>query len=170
MKTVTKKYKVYKFNELSDDVRDCIIDRHYEKEDYPFLEDDIREDISVKSNEIFQDIQVVYSLSYCIGDGLSFSSKVDIEKFIRTKYSKTLKESVIRAILNLVYNTRTEANKGRCYYAHFSHVNLDDNYCGGKDNCLRLWNVVDDIMEKLFDYYAEVCRNAEKYGYSIFEY
>lgn len=43
MKTITKKYKVYTFEELSQEAKDKAREDFNEFEDFPFLEDDLRE-------------------------------------------------------------------------------------------------------------------------------
>lgn len=76
MKTITKKYKVFTFEELSQEAKDKAREKFNEDMDYPFLTDDLREYIheelesagykvvGVATSEN-PAIRPYYSLSYC---------------------------------------------------------------------------------------------------------
>ena len=78
MKTIT--LNVYKFNELSEDVQQKVIDKYYENETYPFLSEDLTESCKeyLKENDCnYSDIKLYYSLSNCQGDGLCFTGEIE---------------------------------------------------------------------------------------------
>jgi hypothetical protein len=51
MKTITKEYKVYTFEELTQDAKDKARERYNENNDYTFLKDNLREYIYEKLQE-----------------------------------------------------------------------------------------------------------------------
>lgn len=80
MKTITKTYNVYSFNELSQPAKDKALQNHNEHLVYPFLPADLREYIHEKLTEAgytHEEITPFYSLSYCQGDGLMFEGEVE---------------------------------------------------------------------------------------------
>jgi hypothetical protein len=85
MKTITKKYKIYTFDELDQKAKDKARQSFNEDMDYPFLTDDLREYIYEELKEkklkvISEDITPYYSLSYCQGDGLMFEATLEDKK------------------------------------------------------------------------------------------
>lgn len=81
MNTITKVFNVYEYDELSDDAR--------EKVERWFLEDPVRNDIfydyikeSLKNMFPRSDLDVIYSLGYCQGDGLNIQGKLYYYDFI----------------------------------------------------------------------------------------
>ncbi|MHB8362437.1 MAG: hypothetical protein ACYDBX_02355 [Patescibacteria group bacterium] len=73
MRTIS--VNIYKFNELSDEVKQKVIDKWYENEDYPHISSDLTESIKAQlehHNINYQNLEVLYSLSYSQGDGLCF--------------------------------------------------------------------------------------------------
>lgn len=79
MKTITKEYNLYTFDELDQEAKDKARNKFNEHNDYPFLAENLREEIE---NELetqgykIEDIKLYYSLSYCQGDGLMFEGKL----------------------------------------------------------------------------------------------
>jgi len=81
MQTITREYQVFKFEELSEEAKQTVIDQYYEHEHqygYDFLEDDILEELK-QIDQYFSDVKLCYSLSYCQGDGLSFAGNFDLK-------------------------------------------------------------------------------------------
>ena len=87
MKTVTRSYNTYSFDELSDEAKKKALEDWSKDLDYPFLTDDLREYIYEELTEMGYTIEGVatstkptirpyYSLSYCQGDGLMFEATI----------------------------------------------------------------------------------------------
>ena len=81
MKTITKTYKVYNYNELSDEAKEKV------KQDY--LEDPVRNDLFYEDcmETIYNlfpqsDLKVQYSLSSCQGDGFNIYGTLDVFNMI----------------------------------------------------------------------------------------
>ena len=73
------KINLYSFDQLSEDAKKNAISKWYDIEDYPFLADDLTENLhellqseGVESNGL----QLLYSLSYSQGDGLCFTGEI----------------------------------------------------------------------------------------------
>lgn len=74
MRTIT--LKAYQFDELSDEAKEKAINDWYECEDYQFLSEDLTEScksLLEQNGCTFQNIKLLYSLSYSQGDGLCFT-------------------------------------------------------------------------------------------------
>lgn len=87
MKTITKNYQIYTFDELEQKAKDKARENYNRDMDYPFLTDDLRENIYEELKERGYEVVGVatsakpairpfYSLSYCQGDGLMFEGTV----------------------------------------------------------------------------------------------
>lgn len=170
METVTRNYQVYDFKELSKEAKYYAIEKWYENEDYPFLEDYIQEELhQLDEHEIFEDIKLQYSLSYCQGDGLSFSAHINLKNFLDNIYSKKLQQFKKDTIQNYIYKCYSKGNTGHYCYASKSDIEYYENYQNGIERKYIdiLWQ---DILEEIKKYYMNICNNLEKYGYSILEY
>ena len=93
----TRTYNVYKFNELTKEAKENAINKWYEDEEYPFLEEDLRQELeNIDTLKLFSDVKLQYSLSCCQGDGLSFSASIDIDAWLKAKkYTKKNMEAFI---------------------------------------------------------------------------
>jgi len=170
MKKITKEYQVLNFDELTEDVKDYVIDKWYESEDYPFLEEDISEELlCFDEYNIFENPKLQYSLSYSQGDGLSFEADINILNFLNNIYSKKLPEYKKRAIDEYIWKVYSMGNDGNYCFASKSNIDFFCNYCDGVERpCLdKLW---DDILEEITEYYLDICYKLEKSGYSILDY
>lgn len=145
MRKETVVYEVYKFEELSREAKDKAIQRWYENEDYPFLNDDLTEELKYWLNEekieIVDGLKMYYSLSYCQGDGFCFIGTFKYDDF---------------------YVHITHVGN----YYHKRSVNFEfENELGEEDNCGN-----DKGIRNFLDLYRAICDKLEKYGYDILEY
>lgn len=169
MKIITKQTEVYTFAELTDEVKQAIIDKYYENLEYPFLSQDIEDrlpEIDIKG--VFSNFDASYSLGYCQGDGLSFSADFDFEKFLTTYDMQDFKK---RALAQQ-YIVSIKGNKGRYSYAHKDCVDYEENMGQGYvlSNLLNLDTLFESVLEDIQTYYMQVCGDAEQYGYDLLEY
>ena len=140
MKKVTKEYEVYKFRELSPEVKQKVIDKWYEAEDYPFLKDDLEEILSQiladEKIEAEDGPELYYSLSCCQGDGACFTGKFE-------------------------YKGRYVLITHRGHYYHSRSVDFEFMNEEGE--------LLDDD-ENFMELYRKICAKIEKEGYKILEY
>ena len=159
----TKTIYLYSFDELSETAKQTAIEKWYNSENYDFLEIDILESIET---DIFKDIKLSYSLSHCQGDGISFSSNINISKFLERYDFQQFKKD---AICEYFCNFETKTNNGNYSFCSKSDVIFDYNYYN-KD-CKNIESLFFDIvLPDLQSEYISICKNAEAYGYSLIEY
>jgi hypothetical protein len=175
MKTITKTYNVYKYEELSEKAK--------EKVNQWYLDDDIRaeffkEDIELNLSEKFKnsDLKVYFSLGYCQGDGLNIEGRLHLEDFINFwSASEKQKRTMKKYIENSIYYYDFYKNTRYCYSCKF----LDKKYIDDAINefieelkyqCFK--NIKKDIIVNFFndmiDYFDELDSKYEKAGYKYF--
>lgn len=156
---------LYDFNELSTEAKQVAIQKWYENEDYPWLENDMREFLNEK-DPYFYDKKIQYSLCYCQGDGLSFSSKFDLEKWLNEKTE--LKASVKKALCELVQIS----SRGNCsnHYPFASRSDIEMDFGNNYKEYKNIERLADIILAQIQTYYMDICKEAESYGYSVIEY
>ena len=127
MKTVTKKYKVYTFDELSREAKDRAMQDWIEDDDLPFLQEDMEYKVQelLKENKIEGDIsKVYYSLSHSQGDGAMFEGS-----FYWKGYSITVKQSGHYYHYNSktydIYSVKTDKIASDAVYEEFEKIYLD---------------------------------------------
>jgi hypothetical protein len=163
MRTIT--VNVYKFSELEQKVQEHIIKKHYENEDYSFLDDDLLAEL-LCSDTYFSDVKLSYSLGSCQGDGLSFSGEFDLEKWLNEK--ETLLPRVKRAVLQYM-KIKSNGNQGRYCCARADQVEGVYKYTPFRVYP-RLDKVCGNIVANVGKYYVSLCKHVEKTGYAEIEY
>ncbi len=153
MKTITKEYNIYTIDELSKEAQEKAHKKWIEGNDYYFLSDDMNEklhelleennikDLNDTSKPGTKPTQVVYSLSYCQGDGAMFEGMFQWKEYtIHIKHSG--------------------------HYYHYNSKNFSimlteteeepDNY--------------QEVEEAFNTLYVDICKKLERYGYDYIEY
>lgn len=148
MKTITKKFKTFSFEELNQEARDKARQTWNESNDYPFLQDDLREYIHEELQELGFEvvgfstsenptIRPYYSLSYSQGDGLMFEGTVKDKKG----------------------NEYTIKHEGHYYHERSTEIEGTDK--NGE------WISTKDFEEKI---YIPLCKKIAERGYDAIEY
>ena len=150
MKTITKTYKVYNYNELSDKAKEKV------KQDY--LDDPVRNDIFYEDcmetiHSLFpqSDLKVQYSLSSCQGDGFNIYGTLDVFNMINLMRNK---EKLPISLLNEIKKdvdtfTSEELDLLSQYYNYYcSSIKIPNNfrYCYSQADYI---NFSDDWIEEL---------------------
>lgn len=92
METVTKKYTIYNFDELSEEMQQELIEKETQAQHEGYCEAFLYSDMEEKAKELLQKYfgnraelkDVYYSLSYCQGDGAMF----EFDGYYYNKYFK----------------------------------------------------------------------------------
>jgi len=164
MRTIEQ--KVFKFSELDKKVQEKVIEKWYEKEDYPFLESDLEENLKCSEKNIFDnDFKLQYSLSYCQGDGLSIQGDIDKEKILNL-LSEELKEK----FKGKIYTLSSTGNKGHYCYHSNQDIVYDLDLCDEDDYDEFYTLFEEEVLPIVQNIYNELCSTLEKDGYSILEY
>ena len=135
--------EVYKFEELSEEVKNKVIEAFREKEDTPFLYDDLHESLvyDLKENKIHvrdtNDLKMYYSLGYSQGDGLCF-----VGRFKWKNYYITIEHS------------------SHYYHEYSTSIYITTNY--GND-------AKEEVYEEFKELYYSICVKLKKYGYDYIE-
>lgn len=165
--------KIYKFEELVKDVQEKVIEKWYEKEDYPFLYGELKEQLKCNEENIFEnDFDLIYSLSYCQGDGLSIEGVINFEKALKLLFPKMKKKEKQFYLDNI--NVYSSGNNGPyCYCSKYDIKTGDFYYRGELSEKLfdkKIAYFEDEILPAIQKHYLKLCKNLEKTGYSIIEY
>lgn len=143
MKTITKTFDVYTYDELTPEAQKKALQTYNEAIEYPFLQADMRvfiQDELTNAGYTFGEITPLYSLSYSQGDGLMFEGNI------------TDKDG----------NTYTIKHSG--HYYHERSTDISATNADGEE-------LTDEqIKEWEENFYIPLCKNARDYGYSTIEY
>jgi len=166
MQTVTT--NVYSFNELSKESQKIAIEKerqyNYEHGEPLFFFDEYCNERAKGLD--FYDCKFQWSISYCQGDGLSFSGRIDANDLI-LKCFPNIKKSVLNVLCNNI-TIEIKGNTGHYTYAAKSDVDLwMDNYSRNEYNNIQI--IVDELKEYLEDIYIDLCNELEKEAYSWIE-
>ncbi len=161
--------QIYNFNELSQEAKDTAIN-NFRGEGEVFLDffnDDCVE--TAKEHGFEGKIGLQYSLSYCQGDGLSFSCEWFNSQKLHEIFVEVLgtgKDKTIETIINEC-SFSLVGNNGRYCYSH----EKDLDFCF-TDNIYapNIESVVEKVKEKLVEIYLDLCKELEKRGYDEIDY
>ena len=169
MKTV--KVNVYQFEELNDKAKDKVRSLYYEWSDLEQWNEDAKEQIESAG---FVDPELIYSLSYCQGDGLSFKAAgltEEKQKEILCSLLGPGKEKRAQIIIDSgALAIELKGNSG--HYAFSSRHDVDaylDSYFN-EDDHIYLYNLICDFNDVLESDYINLCSQLEAQGYNEIEY
>lgn len=163
----------YTYDELSDNAR--------KKVKQWFLNDPFRNDEfhciikdRLKCDFINSDLNVIYSLACCQGDGLNITGKVNLYDFIEFWKASEKEKRRIEFYIDNAFNYYTFAeNNHYCYSCKFIDKKwisdtIDEFINELEYQCLK--NINNETIEKFFndliDYFAELDKEYEKDGYN----
>ena len=88
MRTETKEVKIYQFNELSEEVQEKVYSNYRESNEFyhlsMLLKDELDYFMAKTDIKAVGDTEVLYSLSYCQGDGAMFTGKFEYNNIFIT--------------------------------------------------------------------------------------
>lgn len=155
MKTITKEYNLYNYDELSKEAQKRALNDYTRGNDYVFLSDCMNErlhelleennikDTNDTSKPGTRPTEVMYSLSYCQGDGCMFQGV-----FQWKDYTVTIEHS------------------GHYYHSNSKTIEISKNWDVDYDN-----EYVGEEVENEFNgIYQDICKQLEKFGYDFIEY
>lgn len=175
MKTITKTYNLYQYNELSDKAKEKVNEWYI---DDPIRNEFFHEDIIkfLKAEFPFSELCVEYSLGCCQGDGLNIYGKFYLPDFIdKWKASEKEKKAMKFYFEFAFYNYTFETNNHYCYSCKF----IDKKYI---DDTIQefiqelesqyIKNIKTEVIIKFFndfiDYFEVLDDEFERDGYKYF--
>ena len=168
MKTITKEYQVYTYDELSEEAKEKV------RNSFGINDSDIETDtlkdgfkyLIEEKYPYFEDTDFIWSLGNSQGDGLSFSSTLNLKLFIE-KELPNLKHK--KAMTELVFSVISRSNRGNYCYASESDIDFEYNYTNKSfDHLEKLFN--DEVLPVIQKKYMEVCSDLERKGYAAYDY
>ena len=175
MRTITEEYKLYTYNELSEEAKETV------KEWY--LNDDLRvdlfhEDLKNRLAENYKrsDLKVCFSLSSCQGDGLNIEGKINLYDFLEKWGADEKSKRTIEHYIDNSFSEYTfESNNRYAYSCKFiDRKYIDDTITEFiedlKYNCIRgiKTDIVKAFFNDLIDHFEELDEEWEKAGYKYF--
>jgi hypothetical protein len=160
MITKTIEVKLYTFDELSDEVKEKVLDEYrYVNVDYDGWYDFVVEDWEEKLEKLgYEDVKIYFSGFYSQGDGACFVAKVNIPKWIKAhkagkRFRRLLKE----------YNEGWDASITiKHNYRYYFSTSTDVEYEG-------YWDLSDKAYEQLEEMAKCIEDEREKLGDEIYE-
>ena len=158
MKTVTKTYDVYTFEELSQEAKDKAREKWITNNDYPFLSDYLNErlhelleenkikDTNDTSKPNTKPTPVLYSLSHCQGDGAMFEGTFEWQHLKKT-YTAVIKQSG--------------------YYYHYNSKTIELTY---EDKDGNEHEADEKTYTHFNDIYVTICQLLAQDGYNYIDY
>ena len=185
MRIITKEYKVYKFNELTDEAKEKVKEWYLDGQcdlSYIFTED-LKEDLHCLFGK--NDLDVQYSLGYCQGDGLNIYGKINAENILNClekhnggtqleKFENVLTDKEKRTILKYAEECgkiELPCNNRYCYCLA-DYIEFANDWEYDLENYSYFRNINRKVLEKfetlVQDIFAELCNSYEQMGYSFF--
>lgn len=169
MKIVTKEYKVYAFNELSEESKEKVRQFYLDGQETFIFTDDCNQMLS----ELFPQsaLKVEYSLGYCQGDGLTIYGNIFPSEILNhIKSSFTEKELKFFAHLFLafgegMFNIPHSRSPFYSEQDYLSDYLSDLEYCHYRNIPYELINKFERLAN---DYIRELCGKMEEAGYEFF--
>ena len=175
MKKITKTIELYKFEELSKEAQEKVVQW--------YMDDPFRNDIfSEMCNEFYNsefpnsELEAHYDLSYCQGDGYNTEGKLQIYDIIdKLKFTDEEKK-----ILHSYYDEMNttfmfHCNRQYSYSCKFIDKKYIDEYVEDDVDNLVYYsfpnadsNLIKRMYEQIFDYFENIDRQFEKDGYKFF--
>ena len=182
MKTVSVEYKVYKYNELSDDAKEKVREWYLNGQESFIFTDDCKNDLYNLFGNNNLDVQ--YSLSYCQGDGFNIYGTIDAEDIFNCldkhnggtqleKFEGMLTDKEKRIILHYAQECgaiELPVNNRYCY-SLADHINIEEEWAWRLEYaCYRDINV--EVLKKFENLVREIfytlCKFYEEWGYNYF--
>lgn len=192
MRTIAESYNVYKFSELSSEAKEQAIEKWYNEDEQQIQCDMFAEDSKMYLSEIFENVDLCYSLSYCQGDGLSFTfDKLYSNDIIRLLndfktmntdrlywISEDAKESIQKLLKDFTINEKlingldlyliSERYNSHYYHSKTVDITLDTDFMLNFNDKTELY--LEKLSFILHNIYFIICSQLESNGYSAIEY
>lgn len=174
MRTITQKINIYKFNELSGDIQKKLCQK-FKEQDQEMMQEQFNQ---LATNRIlgnaFHLNDFNYSLSYCQGDGFSFTihdmneQEIDILltiNFVDLDENELLLLNKLQKNKDVEYYLTSKRNNHRYFHEYSVDLEL---VVDGKELTSLEEKVLKGIENKIKDEYIRVCNGLEKDGYDLF--
>lgn len=173
MKTITRNIELYEYDELNKEAQEKALAKWKEGNDYFFLEDcmnerlhELLEEKGIKDLNGEYDVvnqkrpenkgKVLYSLSYCQGDGAMFTGEFEFASEVAPKVNGQWKKY-----------TAYVTHSGRYYHSNSKLIEIHESENLGFD-------IGEDYQPKIYaefeGMYKDICKELERFGYNFIEH
>lgn len=169
MRTITKEFKIYTYEELSEKAKEKVKQNYIDSLDANDFTYMIIEDLD---NIGLKNLRPYYSLSYCKGDGLCLAGYIDFDEInseLKKIFYKDFIFSDYKILKSLKEYSRIDFNHiGRYYNRHSVEIDIyiDGSFDNKKyNNHKRLAN---KLIKNIEEWYFAKCNEYENQGYEFF--
>ena len=186
MKTITKIFNIYNFDELNEKAKEKVLNTERDKlynEHCNNVDDVIYEFLY---NYGVGDAEYNYSLSYSQGDGVCFYN-INLFSYTRLTskdYNTKLNKFEIEALtllnekeykmflqyLNEGYNIKIVKNSSNYCHAHTCSLEEEYYYSDNEEEEKEINNLIYDLKKKMENIYYNMCYEIERLAYNYIEY
>lgn len=183
MRTVTKEYKVYKYNELSEGAKAEVKRWYLDGQEPCIFTDMCKDDLYNLFGK--NDLKLQYSLSYCQGDGLNIYGKIEAKQIIDClekhnggtqleKFENVLTDKEKRTILHYAKECRDIELPSNNHYEYClaDYINIKDDWSYDLEVYSNYKNINMEVLEKfetlVREIFSELCKGYEQIGYEYF--
>lgn len=169
MRTITKEFKIYKYEELSgkakEKVRQNYID-NLDPNDFTYM---VIEDLQ---NMGLSNLRPYYSLGYCQGDGLCLAGHIDFDEItpeLKKIFCKNFILPDYKIFNSLKEYSRIDFNHmGRYYHKNSVEIDIyvDGSFDDKKYNSHR--KLANKLIKNIKEWYFTKCNEYEEQGYEFF--
>jgi hypothetical protein len=164
MKTKTITVKTYTFDELSNEVKEKVLERYRDiNVDYDGWHDFIIDDWKAKLEGLgYEDVKIYYSGFYGRGDGACFEASVDIEKWIKKHKAGKRFRKLLNEVRAGYYAYIWIKHNGWYYHEKSAYTDYEGESELSEKAYSQLKEMADWIEEERYDLSKEIYKDLEK--------
>lgn len=157
MRIVSKEYKLYTFDELSDDVKKKLIERERQYQLETYCDLDLYDDMGSKASDLLNDyfgitsdyLKTYYDLSYSQGSGAMVEFDINIVD-LNKKY-KIFSDEEIRFMqdMGIINNVRIRHNNSNYYHEYTFKIDSDYYSIYSYDDVIDKYSITEDEFNTL---------------------
>ena len=169
MRTITREFKIYKYEELSEKskkkVKQNYID-NLDSNDFTYMVVEDLKNIGLKN------LRPYYNLNYCQGDGLYLAGYIDFDEInseLKENFYKNFILPDYKILKSLKEYSRIDFNHvGRYYHKNSVEIciYIDGNFDNKKYNNQK--RLADKLIKNIKEWYVTKCNEYENQGYEFF--
>ncbi len=170
MRIITKTYKIYEYDELSDKAKEKVRQDYLDCQEPCFF----TEYCNNQLNELFpcSDLKVEYSLCYCQGDGLNIYGKIyldEVLKYIKDHFTRD-ELKFFKYLFEKYGSIFYMPSNPRYCYCICSRNNFIENYLYDlmADNFIIPKDAMKKFNKLAGEYLDSLCKKLEEAGYDYF--
>lgn len=168
------KQNIYLFNELDEEIQNKIMENEMEFWMEGRCEEFYRDFILELNDVGFSELEPLYSLGYCQGDGCCVEGKIYLNEVLENKdIMENFSKDEIRRLkyIDCEVENEIKIEHNSNYYYHANTMSFYANvyvntYTHGKN-----WELMIDVFDKLegvlADYFMALCNRMEEVGYEM---